>query len=245
MEHNQVCYFVDRDVSGRMYVVCGIYEYKGTCTHVVSRLKNPEVRLINGIPFDEFTSETEFKKVPKGWTYNTPMYTVTEDLEKIEKINAAMEGKRYDNPSDVQWLFDNGFLVKKEDIEPVIEAEYDHDRYRIVKKYPAWTICIGRHNTAYPNHDEVFETYEEAQRKMEEIKEHNHQESIYCTLLDFFESLDWALNKYEADHGGREIDTIRQKILERPHYEEIVFRYYKGNILIGSRDKDTDWEIIA
>lgn len=50
--------------------------------HKVSRLRPPEIRLINGIPFEEFQSETEFKKVPKGWTYNTDLYTVTENIEK-------------------------------------------------------------------------------------------------------------------------------------------------------------------
>lgn len=75
MKQNQVCYYV-KDSQFGMYVSYGIYEYKTTCTHKVSRLKAPEIRLINGVPFDDFRSETEFKKVPKGWTYSTDLYTV-------------------------------------------------------------------------------------------------------------------------------------------------------------------------
>lgn len=165
MKQNQVCYYIDDNQFG-MNVRYGIYEYKTTCTHKVSRLKCPEIRLINGIPFDEFKSETEFKKVPKGWTYNTPMFTVTEDLEKKEKINTAMKCRYVKNPADIQWLFDNGYLVKMENVEPIIEAEYDHNVYRLVKKYPAWTQCYGSHNDAYPN--EVFETYEAAEKRMNE-----------------------------------------------------------------------------
>ena len=89
MKQNQVCYYIEDSQFG-MHVSYGIYEYKTTCNHKVSRLKAPEIRLINGVPFDDFQSETEFKKVPKGWTYNTDLYTVTEDLEKKEKIKAAM-----------------------------------------------------------------------------------------------------------------------------------------------------------
>lgn len=84
MKQNQVCYYIEDSQFG-MYVSYGIYEYKITCTHKVSRLKVPEIRLINGVPFDNFQSEMEFKKVPKGWDYSTDLYTVTEDLEKKEK----------------------------------------------------------------------------------------------------------------------------------------------------------------
>lgn len=162
MNHNQFCYFIEDDVNGGIRIAHGIYEYpKMFGGHVVSQLKCPEIRLINGIPFDEFESETEFKKVPKGWTYNTPMFTVTQDLKKKEKINAAMKGRCIKNPSDMQWLFDNGYLVKMEDVESIITEEYDHNTYRLVKKYPAWNMCYGNHNDRYP--EEVFKTYEEAE----------------------------------------------------------------------------------
>ena len=250
MRENQICYFIDYGFNRDMYVSFGVYEcekmYGG---HVVSQLKAPEIRLINGIPFDEFQSETEFKRLPKGWTYNTEMFTVTEDEEKKEKILAETKDKfNIKNPSDLQWLFDNGYLVKKQDVEPKIEVEYDHKTYRIVKKYPSWTISYGNHNNRYP--DEVFETWEEAERRMNEINEINHRKAVECALLDFYEDLEWVLEKYETEHGGREIKTIRQKILERPHLNDIMFRYYKGEILIVSReahrkDHHIEWEKIA
>lgn len=164
MKHNQVCYYVERGFNGELYVSYGMYEYEKTYGgHKVSRLRPPEIRLINGIPFEEFQSETEFKKVPKGWTYSTDLYTVTENLDKKEKINAAMKGRYVTCPSDLQWLFDNGYLVKMENVEPIIEPEFDHGTYRLRKKYPAWTQCYGSHNDRYP--DEVFETYEAAEKK--------------------------------------------------------------------------------
>ena len=83
MRENQICYFINYGFDRHMYISYGVYEYeKMYGGHVVSQLKAPEIRLINGIPFDEFQSETEFKKVPKGWTYNTEMFTVTEDVKK-------------------------------------------------------------------------------------------------------------------------------------------------------------------
>ena len=170
MRENQICYFINYGFNRDMYISYGVYEYeKMYGGHVVSQLKVPEIRLINGIPFDEFQSETEFKKVPKGWTYNTEMFTVTEDVKKKEKILAETKGKfNIKSPSDLQWLFDNKKKKKKQDVEPVIEVEYDHNTYRIVKKYPSWTVSYGNHNNRYP--DEVFETWEEAEKRMNEIK---------------------------------------------------------------------------
>lgn len=247
MKQNQVCYYIEDSRFG-MYVSYGIYEYKTMCTHKVSRLKAPEIRLINGVPFDDFQSETEFKKVPKGWTYSTDLYIVTEDLEKKKKINAAMKGRYIKNPLDIQWLFVNGYLVKMEDVEPIIEPEFDHNTYRLVKKYPAWTQCYGSHNDRYPN--EVFESYEAAEKRMNEIKEIRHRKAVECALLDFYEDLEWTLEKYEVEHGGRKIEKIRQKILARPHLYDTMFRYYNGEILVVSRkayrkDSHIEWEKIA
>ena len=85
---------------------------------------------------------------------------------------------------------------------------------------------------------------------MNEIKKINHRKAVECALLDFYEDLEWVLEKYESEHGGREIETIRQKILARPHLDDIMFRYYKGEILVVSReshrkDHHIEWEKIA
>lgn len=85
---------------------------------------------------------------------------------------------------------------------------------------------------------------------MNEIKKIRHRKAVECALLDFYEDLEWVLDKYEAEHGGKEIENIRQKILAKPHLDDIMFRYYKGEILIVSREarrKDThiEWEKIA
>ena len=53
MKQNQVCYYIEDSQLG-MHVSYGIYEHKTTCTYKVSRLRPPEIRLINGVPFDDF-----------------------------------------------------------------------------------------------------------------------------------------------------------------------------------------------
>ena len=41
---------------------------------VIDYLVLRERRLVNGIPIDEFESETKYKKLPKGWRYNTKLF---------------------------------------------------------------------------------------------------------------------------------------------------------------------------
>lgn len=109
-------------------------------------------------------------------------------------------------------------------------------------------MLYGQHNNRYV--DNVFETYEEAVKELERLKELRYRNHIYNVLLDFYEDLEWTLEKYEKDHGGKDLDSIREKLLSRPHKEDIMFRYYNNEILICSREKHNknsrvNWEKIA
>lgn len=250
MKENQICYYIENDCTNHMSIGYGVYEGKTIIsgTNVVSRLKPYETRLINGIPFDDFVSETKFKKLPKDWSYNTELWKTTYDKKKIERFNKVSKGMKYINAKDIQWLYDNGYLVKMEDVEPRIKAEFDHETYKIIKKIPCWTIVYGQHNNRYV--DKIFETYEEAIEELERLKELRYKNHIYNALLDFYEDLDWILERYEKDHGGKNLDSIRKKLLSRPHKEDIMFRYYKSEILVCSREKHNkesyvEWEKIA
>ena len=239
MKENQICYFIENDM-----VIFGAYSYKSTCTHVVKRLRTPEVRLINGIPFDEFESEIEFKKLPKDWTYNTRLWEESIDQWKYEKYVAEFGTVNVKDTKRIQELFDNGLLVIAPIVDKFIEAEIDHGFHRIVKKAHGYPLGYGEHNDYYP--DDVFDTYEECEKHLKIQRENRYKNHIYCRLLDVYENIDWALEKYEADHGGREIEFIKQKLLSIPRIWEYMFRYYKGQILKGKREeKNEEWEVIA
>lgn len=39
-----------------------------------------ERRIIDGIPLDEFKSEERYRKLPKGWSYDTKLFEVTHEV---------------------------------------------------------------------------------------------------------------------------------------------------------------------
>lgn len=243
MKNGEICYFVN-DWPLKPHITFGLYNFKSTCTHSVQKLRTPEVRLINGIPFDEFESETEFKKLPKGWTYNTPLWEESIDQAKYEKCKALFGSVKITDRLAIQKLYDAGLLVKAPVVDLFIEAEFDHERYRIVKKAHDWPICYGESNTYHP--DEVFESYEKASMYLNKLKAKRYQDGVYCDLLDAFENIDWVLEKYEIDHGGREVEVIRQKLLSSPRIWEYALRYYNGQILKGKRnEKNKEWVVVA
>lgn len=252
IKENQVCYFIDDSSAlygGKLRVSYGLYVGRNVISgnYHIAQLTPWETRIINGVPFDRFQSEVKFKKVPKDWDYSKDLWETTHDEKRIKLFNANTKNKKITNPEDLQWLFDNGFLVRKKDVEPKIEAELDHGTYRIVKKCPAWTIVYGSHNDRYAN--KIFATYEKAQEELKEIEENKYKESVFYSWLDFYETLDWLLDKYEHDYGGKDLDKVRQKILSRPHLNNTIFRYYKGEILAMPRvdynNKFDNWERIA
>ena len=234
IKENQICYFIDNNRWSTL-VSYGVFVGRNIISgnYHISRLKPWETRIINGVPFDKFKSETKFKKLPKDYTYQKDLWEESIDDKKVKLFNANAKNKNAAKPEDLQWLYDNGFLVKKKNVEPVIEDEIDHGFYRVIKKYPAWTQVYGSHNDVYVT--EIFATYEEATKRLNELKEISHRESVFISWLDFYETLDWLMDKYEADYGGKNLEKIRQKILSRPHLNDTIFRYYKGEILAMSR----------
>lgn len=86
---------------------------------------------------------------------------------------------------------------------------------------------------------------------MNQVKEKKHREGIEVTLLNAYETLDWALDKYEADHGGKDVETIRRKMLSIPRFWEYILRYYKGEILMCLRSEfdkpgnHIEWIVLA
>ena len=47
---------------------------------VVDYLVPRERRRVDGVPIDEFQSEQRYRKLPKGWTYNTEFVCITPKL---------------------------------------------------------------------------------------------------------------------------------------------------------------------
>ena len=131
----------------------------------VDYLSPRERRRVDGIPIDEFKNEQRYRKLPKGWTYNTKLFEITYDTLTEEEIAFPID---ITNPESIKSAYDKGFLVKDSTIyHGNIEAEITKDGFRIIKKYPMWQHHID-HISIRP--DKVYFTYEEAKKEVDEKK---------------------------------------------------------------------------
>lgn len=193
----------------------------------IDYLSPKENRRINGIPIDEFKSEDRYKKLPKGWSYNTRLFEMTYDnISDVidDHLNGCMDSE------GIKRLYNKGLLVMDSTkFHGVVEAEITKNGYRIVKKYPMWQNHIT--NTSV-RPDKVYFTYEEAKREVDDnIAEFNRQAAL--SEYDWsLEQIEKTINRFIAFTG--ESDKVREDykswFVNMSNLEDIETRIFDGNI---------------
>lgn len=190
----------------------------------VDYLAPKERRLVNGIPIDDFKSESKYKKLPKGWTYNTRLFEITsEDIDEDRKIY------KFDihNSDDIKDLYDKGLLVKKSTIfDGEIDAEITKEGYKIVKKYPPYRNNI---TSISIRPDKLYITYKEAEKEVND----NIAEFIRQSELSDY---DWSIEQIDKTlkrcYGKTDIEKkqYRDWLLKMDDIEDIEVRIIGGKI---------------
>jgi len=189
----------------------------------IDYLSTKETRKVDGVPIDEFQSETRYRKLPKGWTYDTRLYEITYDE------NPKCTGC-FSNPESIKESYEKGLLVKDDTIfHGVIDADITKEGYKIVKKYPQWTPHFS-HSSIRP--DRVYLTYEDAKKEVDEnIAEFQRQASL--SEYDWsVEQIDHNLNRWINISGETDgvKDLYRNWILGMKNIEDVETRIFGGNI---------------
>ncbi len=194
---------------------------------VIDYLVPRERRLVNGVPIDEFESEQRYKKLPKGWSYDTQLYEITYEPLTEDEIAFKID---ITNPDTLKIAYKKGYLVKDSTIfHGQIEENITKDGYRIVKKYPQWQHHIA-YTSVKPN--KVRLTYEEAKKEVDDnIAEFNRQ----ANLSDY----DWSVEQINKtlgflkrfhDASDDEVNQYRDWLLAMDNVEDIEVRIFGGNI---------------
>lgn len=234
-KNGDIVYWCHSEGNGGYTVRYGIVDEQFSDAIVIDYLVLRERRLVNGIPIDEFESETKYKKLPKGWAYNTKLFEMTySDLTEEEKEFGLID---IENPENIKHAYDKGILVKDNTIfHGVIGEDITKEGYRILKKYPMWKHHMD-HVSIRP--DKVYFTYEEAKTEVDKnVKEFERQLSLtdyewsvehICKNLDIFKAI--------HDLSERDIDAYRDFILGMDNVENIETRIYQGQIQWKYEDK--------
>ena len=186
-----------------------------------------ERRRVDGVPIDEFQSEQRYRKLPKGWTYNTMLFEITYDPLSEEQIAFHIDIRE---PESIKTAYEKGFLVKDSTIyHGNIEAEITKDGFRIVKKYPMWQHHID-HVSIRP--DKVYFTYEEAKKEVDDNIAEFHRQASLSDYDWSVEQIDKTIERwrYVTDSSPKAMKAYRDWLLNLENIEDIETRIFGGNI---------------
>lgn len=229
-----------RQKGNRHFVEYGIVDEQFSDAVCVDLLEFKERRLVNGIPINDFPNYTEFKKLPKDWSYKTKLYEMTyipwrkEDLE-------ILKNKKISNPKDVKELYELGYLVKSDKIfDGRIDTDITKEGYRIKKCYTPYNITHMSITS-----DKVYFTYEEAKKKVEDYLAELKRQSELSDYDWSVEEIDKVLNRWSCTFNIHEDikNNYREWLLKLDNVEDLVIRIDNEEIQ-WKYDRNKKWRNI-
>lgn len=188
----------------------------------VDYLHPKENRRINGIPIDEF-EDNKYKKLPKGWNYDTRLFEITYDNLDDCTINLKM-------PETIKLAYDKGSLVKDSEIfHGTIEEEITKNGYRIIMKYSPWFGHIS-YITIQPHR--LYRTYEEAEKEVLANRAEFERQANLSYYDWSVEQIDETLNRWQGiyNHSDKLKNRYREWLLDLDNVEDVETRVFGGEI---------------
>lgn len=230
LEKGMVGYFVKRS---NFYpydwkVEWGVVEENYPSEVCLQHYEPLNVRTINGIPVKDFKTPTEWQKLPKGWTYNTKLFEYGSD-ESLFPNNPR--DYKLDKPEDILKAIEDGMLVRVQD-----QDAHCHYKTEITKE--GWRIvCKHDINDYHPSYssvmfNEVYPTYEEAQKVIEAEKAERERQANLSDYEWSVEQIDKILSRAVAfDYlSNEEMEELRKRILELENVEDVELRLCHGGV---------------
>lgn len=227
--HGDIVYWCNK--SGNEYSVqYGRVDEQFSDAVCIDLLERKESRYIDGVPIDEFKEEFKYRKLPKGWTYNTKLFNLEwrTDPEDEKLFNELCV--RIDDSESIKKAYEVGLLVKSDNIfHGHIETDITKEGYRVIKKYPMWQHHIA-HVSVRP--DKVYITYQEAKK---EVDEHFAALERMANMSEYdwtVELIDQTLNQWKTFQNAtdEEVNAYREWLLSMKNVEDIETRMSLGNI---------------
>ena len=226
-----IVYWVENNHRDKPYVNFGIVEdVYGTLYYLamvglnikktVQRLDTKTGKFIDVCDLKDFHADQCWYKLPKGWSYNTKLYNIVEELRNKEEYK-WIDVK---NPMDIKEGLDKGILCKKDHFQPHVEVAIESGMFRLI--YKSETDHLFAKSKDICN---LYETYEECQKICNEIEAENIR---IANLSDYDFNLEALNHKLDFIFKDDEItkDKYRKYILSKDNFEDIEFRSYYGDL---------------
>ena len=224
---------------GMYDVAWGIVEENYPGTVILQLYELLDTRRVNGVPIKELKTPSKWHKLPKGWTYNMPLFEITWDSYPRDPAQYSVS-----NADDLLAAIKDGVLVKVQDnddahIETMIDKE---NGWRIVRRYP-----IDEYHPAMItlNCNKVYATYDEAKKVIDDIEAERKRQAELSDYDWSVEQIDKDLNRWAKLYSIPEDIKLkyREWILERDRVEDIETRVAEGEFQ-WKYDKNSRWKCI-
>lgn len=244
IRENNICYIIDGQ---QKYVKIGVIDFvcrndiTGRYDIWVYYIAPKETRTVTtenvkDVPIDLFETEQVWHKLPKGWTYNTKLYKVNWNTNDELKNVLVSDRKK------IQELYDAGELVKEDSLYGgEVGVDIDHGKYRVYKRYPAWTEHYGK-KAPYEvcRKEDIFFKYTDAQNKLNEIKKQiAYEESMTDT--------EWSIREIERTlklFNKKDADHYRKIVMQMPDLDELEVRKRYGQLEYKYFRQGKEWKLV-
>jgi len=224
-----VVYFLEtRD--NKKYINYGIIEDHYPKTVCLQLIELIDVRTIDGIPYKDFVNNhipSRWKKLPKGWSYDTVLWSIDEEsVKKGREILKSIPSNYIKTPDLILDLYKKGILVNVQDnCHITLDTEIDKkEGWRIVDRF----TDLGKPEHTSLNYWDVYGTYEEAKAAVKEYEDELYRQS---KLSDFDWSYEQILHTLSQLPCTNELkQKYRNFLLAQGNIEEIETRISGGNL---------------
>jgi hypothetical protein len=225
-KQGDIVYWCHHDGNVDYSVKYGMVDEQFSDAVVIDYLVHKENRLVDGVPLEQFKSETRYRKLPKGWTYYTELFDLSYDHsgdERLLQIDVT-------DPESVKKAYEDGFLVKDSTIyHGNVEAEITKDGFRVVRKYPMNFHHID-HVSVRP--DKVYFSYDEALKEVEDNITEFYRQAALSDYDWSVEQIDKTLGYWQRFHDESDEKRLeyRNWLLGMKNVEDIETRIFNNEI---------------
>lgn len=228
-QSGDVVYWVERHRQPpyEYYIDYGIVDEEFSDAVCVERLHIRDHRFIDNIPYNDFPQFTHWKKLPKGWTYNTQLF----EMEwRSSKDWSALGNLKINKPEDIKTAFEQGVLIYLKDYDQTVpHAEIDKKLGWRIRKEHDDSIYV------YPyvslQKDNAFETYVEAKAVIDAQEAEWKRQSELTDEEWSVEQIDYDLQRWAKIYSKspEEVQKVRVFLLGMDKVEDIETRVFGGD----------------
>lgn len=220
-----VAYFLENSKDGKRKINFGIVEEHYASSIALHLIERRDTRRIDDIPVKEFKTPTRWQKLPKGWSWNTRLFEITEERFP-EELRCNI-----DDAEKILQLYKEGYLVNVEDNDHAhFRSEVDKKYgWRIVREYPMLEYHPSYISVSYYN---VFTSYADAKAELDKIHAEYSRQADMSDYDWSVEQIDHELDRWAKLYSITDVEKqkYRDWILAQRDVEDIEVRVAQGGI---------------